>query len=663
MKYLSLLSIIIGTVSLWGQQPGSIIDFGKYEKKLGPPVIKKNPKTRNYHLINDSKKLDLSTGKVQLSRIFVGDTTSMSKDGYYVEFDPSQINDQTPEFVYYTDYVTNEDWSLFEKYILDSTVRKRLGIGIGNEWLLPVIDENGDTLPLSDWKINWDIGYQFNRLSVDERYEAAIFFYPEHERFNRQLKIDPRKLFFEYYWLDFQEINKKSTPADGQKKGENQAIRSHIDKSRFVIREAVSVYRDSTLWISDSTSLHFGNIADGLVSHYNHHNYYKNYPVCGISQPQARAYLHWLETNHNQFLADHSIPYYVEYELPGIVLPTSKNTAVEIPSFDLNSWAITNQAYKVFIEYVRDSIAYKVLGEELYANDYLQETFNEFGEEVYETARLIDWKAKIDWKRKTGGGSHGPNPYGVLDVLYYPAYNGDTNLIDKRKLIFEYYYYDHKTASIGPLVQPAEDFDCKKYFPECTDKPCKLWQQPIDCFVGCSDFLGKDLDLSYVNQRCEATDVFSHTDRSEFIIKDLIAVYPGLDYRWLNKRCDKYCQQGNVYNYETPCEEYDCDMCPQIDDWENTMPEEYDFDTHPDDLVQGITYDQFRAYWWWWQRERRKVTSGNPAVLDYIPTKKEFEKIQKGETVVHPKEILELPTPTFNYVLKFYKTSYSQTHH
>lgn len=663
MKYLSLFSIIIGSISLWGQQPGSTIDFGKYEKKSGPSAIKKNPKTRNYYLIDDPQKLDLLAGKVYSSRIFVGDTTSMSIDGYYVEFKPSQINDPTPDFVYYTDYVTNEDWNLFEKYVLDSMIRKTLGLRISNDWLLPVLDENDDTLPLSDWKINWNLRYQFDKLSIDERYEAGIFFYPEHERFNRQLKIDPRKLRYEYYWIDFQDIITSPVSPDDQHKGPNQAIRSHTDRSKFIIKEVVSIYRDSTLWISDSTSLHFGNIADGLVSHYNHHNYYKDYPVCGISQPQARAYLHWLETTHNQFLKEQNIPYYVEYELPGITLTTHKNTTVEVPSFDLNSWAITNKQYKEFVEYVRDSIALRILGEELSLQDYEKVTYNEFGEEIDEFRWNINWKAKIDWKRKTGGESPGPNPYGVLNVLYYPAYNGDTTLIDKRKLIFEYYYYDHKTASIDPLVQPADDFDCGKYFPDCADKPCKLWQQPIDCFVGCSDFLGKDLDLSYINKRCEATDVFSHIDRSEFIIRDLIAIYPGLDFRWLNKRCDKYCQQGNVYNYETPCEEYDCEMCPQIDDWENTMPEEYDFDTHPDDLVQGLTYYQFRAYWWWWQKERRKVTSGNPVVLDYIPTKKEFENIQQGEMIAHPKETHELPTPTFNYVMKFYKNAYSQTHH
>lgn len=663
MKYRSLFSIIISSISLWGQQPGSAIDFGKYEKKSGPSIIKKNPKTRDYHLINDPQKLELSEGKVQLSRIFVGDTTSMSKDGYYVEFDPSQINDPTPDFVYYTDYVTNEDWNLFEKYILDSTIRKRLGTSIGNEWLLPVIDENGDTLPFTEWMINWKIRYQFDRLSVDEHYETAIFFYPEHERFHRQLEIDPRKLFYEYYWLDLHEITKAPISNDGQHKGQNQTIRSHTDRSKFVIKEVVSVYRDSTLWIRDSSSLHFGNIADGLVSHYNHHNYYKDYPVCGISQSQARAYLHWLEANHNQFLIDHGIPYYVEYELPGVILPNSENTTIEIPSFDLNSWAITNKAYKAFVEYVRDSIALTILGEELSLQDYNKVTYNEFGEEIDEFHWDINWKAKIDWNRKTGGEGHGPNRYGVLDVLYYPAYNGDTNLIDKRKLIFDYYYYDHKTASIDPLVQPAEDFDCKKYFPDCADKPCKLWESPIACFKGCRDFLGKDLDLSYINQRCEATDVFAHTDRAEFIIRDQIAIYPGLDYRNLNKRCDKYCQGGILYNYDDPCEEYDCEMCPQIDDWENAIPEEYDFDSHPDDLVQGLTYYQFRAYWWWWRRERRKVTSGNPAILDYIPTKKEFKEIQKGEIVVHPKETHALPTPTFNYVLKFYRITTSSARH
>ncbi len=44
----------------------------------------------------------------------------------------------------------------------------------------------------------------------------------------------------------------------------------------------------------------------------------------------------------------------------------------------------------------------------------------------------------------------------------------------------------------------------------------------------------------------------------------------------------------------------------------------------------------------------------NPAIRDYIPSREEFKKIQKGEIVLHPKETHELPSPVFRYEVKFY---------
>lgn len=656
MKTLPLLFLALTFMVGYSQQPGEQIDFGKYNSSTDVPPIKKNPKNREFRLIDETKKLDLSLCKVHHSRVFKGDTTSMSYQGYFVEFIPKRVEKTKPEFAYTTDYVTNEDWNTFEKYCFDSITRLVLGWESGSDiWMIPQYYENGNLLDKSEWKLNWNTKLERSKLEGETLYTIAYNYFPESERINRLRQIDPRKVQYEYYWLD---IRKPSHSA----KVDEEALRSHPEFPTYIIKEVSSLYRDSTAWIKDTSLNYFNNIEDGIVTHYNHDPYFKDMPVSGITQPQARGFLHWMEWNHNVKLEELGIPYYVKYELPTIEEVYNPLPVIEIPSFSLDEWQITNKEYKAFVDYVADSIAHKILAFEIDPLIYLKPTLNEFGEEMYEEELPINWKSKINWKRKTGAkGYDGEKPpYGVIADMFYPQYMGaDSTLLDKRKLIFEYYFYDHKTASIEPIREEGEKNHCANYYYDCEDKVCMDWGQDIDCFRGEQRFLGKNLDLSYYNSRCEATDVFSHEDRSQFIVQDKITVYPGLNYLQFNKLSDKYCQWGNVYDYENPCNEYDCEMCPQIDDWETAIPEEYDFDSNPDDLMEGITYYQYRAYWIWYMREFRKEVKGNPVIADYIPSREEFEKLQKGKSIEHPKEVHELPSPAFNYTIKFYKKTFN----
>lgn len=637
-----------------GQASISKLDFGKYNKQ---GKIKAYP---DYlHELEHETFIDLAEAEVHYSRVFFQDTTSMSLNGYLIEFNKDKIDPNSAEIQLYSDYVSNSDWNLYRNYVKDSIARRILGEEMGaDKWLVLNKDSEGKVKHESEWNLNWDEKINFSKTThnVQFPYLSQMFYYP-HARFNNEMNIDERKLNYLFYWIDFQGYERANASFINRNIVAKEAYSKKPDLRDYIIREISPVYRDSTIWIKDTSLNHFGNIEDGLVTHYNTHKEYAEMPVIGISQPQARSYLKWLELNHNKHLVESNAPYFVKYELP-IVGPLETLPKMEIPSFELDTWMISNKQYKAFVEYVRDSIARRILGEEFESEGYLNPKYDNFLQELDKSEWNLNWAGKIDWSRKTSGEKYDKDkkpPYGILDMLYYPAYNGDTNLIDKRKLIFEYFFYDFKTASIEPRRSTMDNFDCSREYGYNVEKKCIGWDEPIDCFRGNSQFLGKDLDLSYVNSRMESQDVFSHEDRSNFIIRDKINIYPGINYRDFNKLSDKYCQWGNVYNYDNPCMEYDCEMCPQIEDWESEIPSEYDFDTNPDAPVQGLTYYQFRAYWWWWNKERRKVVKGNPVIADYIPSKDEFLKIQNGESVIHPKEVHELPSPTFNYVVKFYK--------
>ena len=122
---------------------------------------------------------------------------------------------------------------------------------------------------------------------------------------------------------------------------------------------------------------------------------------------------------------------------------------VQVQSFWMDETEITNNEYRQFVDWVRDSIAYRLLGE----NDperYLIEA-DQWGEDL-ETP-LINWKEKIDWSMKNADERE------ALSELFVPVderfYN--TMQIDARKLNYEYYWIDLRAASKKDYGSQAQE--------------------------------------------------------------------------------------------------------------------------------------------------------------------------------------------------------------
>lgn len=122
---------------------------------------------------------------------------------------------------------------------------------------------------------------------------------------------------------------------------------------------------------------------------------------------------------------------------------------VQVQSFWMDETEITNNEYRQFVDWVRDSIAYRLLGE----NDperYLIEA-DQWGEDL-ETP-LINWKEKIDWSMKNADERE------ALSELFVPVderfYNNMQ--IDARKLNFEYYWIDLRAASKKDYGSQAQE--------------------------------------------------------------------------------------------------------------------------------------------------------------------------------------------------------------
>lgn len=109
---------------------------------------------------------------------------------------------------------------------------------------------------------------------------------------------------------------------------------------------------------------------------------------------------------------------------------------VSVDAFWMDQTEITNNQYRQFVYYVRDSIARRLLGE---INDEFLITEDEFGNPL--DPPVLNWEIPIDMEDE--------EQREALNALYYS--NEDELFgrkeIDTRKLFFEYYWIDIKQAA------------------------------------------------------------------------------------------------------------------------------------------------------------------------------------------------------------------------
>src|SRR5690554_2512924 len=116
----------------------------------------------------------------------------------------------------------------------------------------------------------------------------------------------------------------------------------------------------------------------------------------------------------------------------------SKTKVVSIAAFYMDQTEITNNEYRQFVYWVRDSIARQILGEEISEEEYWH-TVNRYGEDI--EPPILNWDAKVPWEDI--------DVREALEVMYLPEYerfNGKRQ-IDSRKLRYEYSWIDYRAAA------------------------------------------------------------------------------------------------------------------------------------------------------------------------------------------------------------------------
>lgn len=107
---------------------------------------------------------------------------------------------------------------------------------------------------------------------------------------------------------------------------------------------------------------------------------------------------------------------------------SQRSKCLSIQGFYMDDTEITNNEYRQFVHWVRDSIALSIL-------DSYQET--EDGVD-----KQLDWSYNIDWTKKS-------DDYEALSTIYYSGEDQywDRREIDTRKLVFAYEWFDWRAAA------------------------------------------------------------------------------------------------------------------------------------------------------------------------------------------------------------------------
>jgi sulfatase modifying factor 1 len=260
--------------------------------------------------------------------------------------------------------ISNNEYRQFVYWVRDSIARRLLGEELGyTDWSIETFDDELQIKDEEEWILNWRerINWEKSLDNVEQFPVLAQMFLSPNDRFYDRLEIDSRKLMFEYYWVDMQEAARKGRPLikklsnetllnglddehrqvmengnlpypqdqtikQGKdldmgwrnSKGQNNAIRGHEERSRFIIKEVINVYPDTLCWISDFTY----SFNEPMTNSYFWHPSYDNYPVVGVTWQQANAFNVWRtqllnvwrSANWNSYVQDFRLPTEAEWE-------------------------------------------------------------------------------------------------------------------------------------------------------------------------------------------------------------------------------------------------------------------------------------------------------------------------------------------------------------
>ncbi|WP_343634325.1 SUMF1/EgtB/PvdO family nonheme iron enzyme [Fluviicola sp.] len=295
-------------------------------------------------------------------------------------------------------------------------------------------------------------------------------------------------------------------------------------------------------------------------------------------------------------------------------LHQTRAKTVSVQAFYIDQTEITNNEYRQFVDWVRDSMAreriYSGLEEDDEASRYINYNDMYFDEGALE---MVEFEPSdrdvnraqfnLNWDRKFSYDD--PDLMPLLADMYYPQPERfyKRREFDTRKLNFKYYWIDLREAAVRgriEIVHNGVDKDGNEIAPEHRDlntPPHPFTEEPQ----------GLDKDLSYFNKKGQSTGLRGHENRQRFIIDEEINVYPDT-LVWV---------RDFTYSFHDPM--------TNMYFWHPA------YDNYP---VIGITWVQAKAFSIWRTQLLNSwlLSMGDLFVNDFrLPTEAEWERAARGD--------------------------------
>lgn len=212
-----------------------------------------------------------------------------------------------------------------------------------------------------------------------------------------------------------------------------------------------------------------------------------------------------------------------------IFISATPSKTVSVDAFWMDDTEITNFEYRQFVNWVRDSIARRMLGDQ-YPEFLISE--DSYGNPI--STPIINWNERIDW--------NDPDTQTAMENLYVPEnerFFGKKE-IDPRGLTYEYWWIDYQQAA---KRANSYNFGSKKYEGSVYNAEGEI--VPIE---NRSSFIVKDAVYVYPDTLCWIRDfTYSYNDprTQQYFWHPGFAEYPVVGVTW--KQARAFCNWRTKY--------------------------------------------------------------------------------------------------------------------